>query len=265
MTAQPPMGDAAELDYDFLDSPVQGSFTVSEEAEWEVDGVFLPTFEIHTPSASYWLVKSLGTLVSMSDGNVDDKRQWIDFSSGFRPLRGLPSLGTFGDAEEMTTTVHEDSRTPNHLRLLSEAVSGRWRFVYDFFPTHVTLTVNAAPAPYGIAYRGVPAGLLDDSDQFVRSDGTSQTAMLGHVADLVGPVEWAYLVDTTVGRSLFFIQHQDDAVTDRYQVRDGDSATFSFGDGELMALPVRFSFGILEDAEHETVSERVEYVISKIQ
>jgi hypothetical protein len=228
-----------------------------------VDGVFLPTFEIHTPSASYWLVESLGRLVSMSDRNPEELRQWIDFSSGFRPLRGLPSAEAF-DAEGVVTTLDEDSRTPNHLRLLSESASGDWRLVYDFFPTHVTLTVNAAPAPYGIVYRGVPAGSLDDGDRFVLSDGTSQSAMLSHQADLAGPAEWAYVADTTLGRSLFFIQHADDDVADRYQVRDEDSAMFSFGDGELTKLPLRLSFGLIESAEHEAVEERVDYVLSKI-
>src|SRR5690606_18450104 len=90
-----PPDELAELPLDLPNNPVSGTFTVSTEAEWEVDGTMLPTFEIITPTASYWLVKSLGMIVSMSAWKTTDAPQWIAFSSGFRPLRGLPSFGTF--------------------------------------------------------------------------------------------------------------------------------------------------------------------------
>jgi hypothetical protein len=260
-------GDAASLPLDLPNTPVTGTFTVSTEATWEVDGVFVPTFEIHTPSASYWLVQSLGEIVSMVDaaqGQTQGK-QWIDFSSGFRPLRGLPSYGTFADAEAMNTTLDEDSRTPTHLRLFSESESGAWRVVWDFYPTHVTLTVNAAPLPYGIAYRGVPGGLLDADDRFVAADGAEQSAMTSSVVDWVGPAEWAYVTDPALDRSLFAIHHGDDATTDRYQVKDNDSAMISFGDGALSRLPLRFSFGIVPSSSYEAVKARVEFVVGAIR
>jgi hypothetical protein len=259
-----PGGDAPELPIDLPGNPVSGTFTVASDAEWEVDGTYVPTFEIITPTASYWLVKSLGTIVSIEDPNTEDPRQWIAFSSSFRPLRGLPSLGTFDSQEPMTSTNDEDSQTPTHLRILSVSQSGNWRLVYDFYPTHVTLTVNAAPMPYGIAYRGVPGGSLEDSDQFVFADGSSQSAILSSVADLAGPAEWAYLADTALGRSLFMVQHMDDDQVDRYQVKDSDSAMLSFGDGELTRLPMRFSFGLVESADHETVASRASFVINAI-
>jgi len=260
-------GDAASLPLDLPNTPVTGTFTVSTEASWEVDGVFVPTFEIHTPSASYWLVQSLGEIVSIVDaaeGQTQGK-QWIDFSSGFRPLRGLPSFGTFADAEAMNTTLDEDSRTPTHLRLLSESESGAWRLVWDFYPTHVTLTVNAAPSPYGIAYRGVPGALLDADDRFVAADGAEQSAMTSSVVDWAGPAEWAYVTDPALDRSLFAIQHGDDATTDRYQVKDNDSAMISFGDGALTRLPLRFSFGIVPSSSYEAVKARVDFVVGAIE
>jgi hypothetical protein len=259
-------GDAASLPLDLPNTPVTGTFKVSTEATWEVDGVFVPTFEIHTPSASYWLVQSLGEIVSIVDaaqGQTQGK-QWIDFSSGFRPLRGLPSYGTFADAEAMNTTLDEDSRTPTHLRLLSESESGAWRLVWDFYPTHVTLTVNAAPVPYGIAYRGVPGGLLDTGDRFVAANGAEQSAMTSSVVDWGGPAEWAYVTDPALDRSFFAIQHGDDATTDRYQVKDNDSAMISFGDGALTRLPLRFSFGIVPSSSYQAVKARVDFVVGAI-
>ncbi len=260
-----PQGDAAELPIDLPGNPVAGTFTVAVDAEWEVNGEFVPTFEIISPSASYWLVKPLGMIVSIMDAASTDARQWIDYSSGFRPLRGLPSFGTFDLSEPMTTTADDESQSPTHLRIHSVSESGSWRLVYDFYPTHVTLTVNAAPTPYGIAYRGVPAGLLDTTDQFVFADGSSLDGMVSSVDDLLGPVEWAYIADPVVGRSLFLIQHGDDDLTDRYQVKDNDSAMFSFGDGELTRLPMRFSFGLIESVDHEVVASRAAFVIDAIE
>jgi hypothetical protein len=258
-------GDAVDLPIDLPDTPVTGTFSVSTDASWEVDGTFLPTFEIRTPTASYWLVKSLGEIVSLVDSVPSDARQWLDFSSGFRPLRGLPSYGTFDSAEPMTTTVDAESQTPTHLRLLSSSDTAGWRLVWDFYPTHVTLTVNAAPVPFGIAYRGVPGGSLDTADRFVLADGSEQSAMTSSVTDWAGPAEWAYVSDPTLGRSLFAIHHGDDSLTDRYQVKDNDSAMISFGDGNLTQLPQRFSFGIIESSDHPTVKARVDFVIGAIR
>jgi hypothetical protein len=252
-----------DLPIDLPNSPVTGTFTVSSEAEWEVNGDFVPTFEVHTPTASYWVVKSLGMIVSLVDKDANDPRQWIDFSTGFRPLRGLPSYGTIGGTEAMSTTLDADSQTPTHLRLLSTSKS--WRLVWDFYPTHVTLTITAAPVPYGFVYRGVPAGLFDSMDRFtLGSTGQGQSAQLSSVVDLAGPAEWAYVSDSARGRSLFLIQHGDDALVDRYQVKDNDSAMFSFGDGMLSALPMRFSFGVVPSAEYQTVKTRASFVIDAI-
>jgi hypothetical protein len=254
--------DLTDLPIDLPNSPVTGTFTVSSEAVWEVNGSFVPTFEIHTPTASYWVVKSLGMIVSLVDKPAKDPHQWIDFSTGFRPLRGLPSYGTFGTTETMSTTLDAESQTPTHLRLVSTSRS--WRLVWDFYPTHVTVTVTAAPSPYGLAYRGVAAGAVDSMDQFTLGTGKSQSAQLSSTADLDGPAEWAYLSDPERGCSLFFIQHGDDALSDRYQVKDNDSAMFSFGDGKLTALPLRFSFGIVQSADYETVKTRASFVIDAI-
>jgi hypothetical protein len=257
-------GDAVSLPIDLPNTPVTGTFTVSTDATWEVDGVFVPTFEIHTPTASYWLVKSLGMIVSMVDRGASATRQWIDFSSGYRPLRGLPSFGTFEAPPSMTCAIDEDSQTPTHLRVPCATSSKSWRLVWDFYPTHVTLTVNAAPTPFGIAYRGVPGGSLDETDRFVSASGADQSAITSSVTDWPGDAEWAYVSDPVLDRSLFAIHHEGDELTDRYQVKDNDSAMISFGDGMLTALPQRFSFGLVQSASHATVKDRADFVIGAI-
>ena len=89
----PPLGAdglALPLPDDLVNAPVTGEIIYSTEASWEVDGVFRPTFEVHTPTGSYWIVESLGTMVSIQDAYAG-RAQWIDFSSGFRPLRNIPA------------------------------------------------------------------------------------------------------------------------------------------------------------------------------
>lgn len=261
---EPPLdanGWAVALPNDLIDAPVTGEIVFSEEASWEVDGVFRPTFEVHTPTASYWIVKSLGTMVSMQDAYAG-RSQWIDFSSGFRPLRNIPAYAA--PPASVDTVLDRDSQTPTHLRLTSESADGAWRWVWDIYITHVTLTVDRAPVPIGLSYRGVPAGTLGVEDQLVQSDGTAQGARNSFNADVPGPVEWVYVADTAARRSLFLMQHRDDALPEAYQVRDNDSAHFSFGGGEITALPLRFSLGLIDSTDHAVVSQRAAYVAGAI-
>jgi hypothetical protein len=261
--AEPPsLVEAPALPDDLRDAPVAGEITFSDEAEWEVDGVFEPTFEIHTPTASYWVVKPLGSIVSMMDREASPA-QWIDFSSGFRPLRGVPSFAT-PPATRVTTVRDDESQTPTHLRLTAASEDGLWQWVWDFYVTHATFTVNRAPLPFGFAYQGVPGGSLGSEDRLVSNEGVAQGARSSFNADLAGPVEWAYLADTTLGRSVFAIQHQDDTLPERYQVRDNDTSLLSFGNGQLDTLPSRFSLGLIPSVQHDEVSRRVEFIIGAI-
>jgi hypothetical protein len=253
-------GLAVALPNDLIDAPVAGEIVYSDEAAWEVNGVFQPTFEIHTPAASYWIVKPLGTMVSMQDASGGS--QWIDFSSGFRPLRGVPALED--PPANVLTVRDQESQTPTHVRLTSESSDGAWQWVWDFYVTHATLTINRAVGPFGFAYRGVPGGSLGTEDRLVSSDGTEQGARNSFEADLPGPAEWAYLADTALGRSLFLVQHTDDELPESYQVRDNDSAHFSFGDGQIATSPIRFSLGLVGSADLAAVRARVEYVTSVI-
>jgi hypothetical protein len=252
---------APDLPDDLPNSPVKGEIIYSTDATWMVDNVSQPTVEIHTPTASYWLVKSTGSIVSMTDASTTSQRQWIDYSSGFRPLRGVPG---FGVLKGVTTTLDIESQTPTHLRLACRTSAADWQWVWDFYVTHVTLTVNRAPGPYTFSYRGVPGGTLDQADQLVFSSGSAQSARNSYTGDFAGPVEWASLVDTTLGRALFMVQHTDDDLPERYQVKDNDSALLSFGDGALVRTPQRFSLGIVDSGAHASLEQRVAFVVSVI-
>jgi hypothetical protein len=250
-------GFAVALPNDLVNPPIGGEIVFSDDATWEVDSVFQPTFEIHTPTASYWIVKPLGTMVSLEDAAATPA-QWIAFSSGFRPSRGVPALTTPPAA--MTTVRDEDSQTPTHLRLTSTSADGLWEWVWDFYITHVTFTVNRAPAAFGFAYRGVPGGSLGTEDVLVTSDQATHPARNSFDGDLPGPTEWAFISDTTLGRSIFMMQHTDDALPEHYQVRDNDSSFLQFGTGQITSVPIRFSLGLIDSTTFATVAARVQFV-----
>jgi hypothetical protein len=263
--AGPPLGPdglAAALPDDLIGAPVAGEIVFSDDAVWEVNGVFEPTFEIRTPTASYWIVKPLGTMVSMQDAG-NDPTQWIDFSSGFRPLRGVPSFAT--PPEGRASTVRDEaSQTPTHLRLTSESSDRAWQWVWDFYITHATFTINRAPAAFGFAYRGVPAGILGTEDQLILSDGTALGARNSFNGDLPGPIEWLYIADTNRQRSIALLQHTDDTLSERYQVRDNDSALWLFGDGQITTTPIRFSLSLVASTDPAAVRERVAFIAGAI-
>ncbi len=257
---------------DLPTSPVSGGITYSDGATWSVDGTQVPAFEIHTPTASYWLVKSAAAIVEITDSFG---RTWISFSSGYRPNRGVPNLGgccqpgtpALLGMPEMSTVLDDDSVTLSHVRLVSKPVDGdHYWLVWDFYLTHVTVTINRAEEAFGFTYHGVPGGNLDTEDRLVLSTGETQSASVALAEDLPGPVEWAYLTSpsNSANSSLYLIQHRDDSVPESYTVADSNSAKFVLGSGQLTSTPIRFSLGIVDSVDHATVSARVQYVIDNI-
>ncbi len=255
---------------DIYDSPVQGEITYSAGASWDIDGTQWPAFEIHTPTASYFLVKSAAAIVSINDSSG---LQWINFSSGFRPNRGVPNLGGCcqpGDPAKLglptMTTVLDPSFTvtSSHLRLISKSDDSSYWLVWDFFLTHFTLTINRAATPFGFTYRGVPGGALDSADQLVLSNGVARSASTPYNGDLPGPCEWAYLAHPLTGQSLFLIQHGDDSLAETYQIADGDSAMFVFGSGQMTQTPIRFSLGLVNSCDDQVVRDRIAFVENAI-
>jgi hypothetical protein len=241
------------------DSPLAGEVSITGDALWEVNGKAEPTFEIHTPSANYWLVKSLGAVVSLTDTATSDARQWIGYSS-FRPARGVPSYASSGISPTFTTALDGETQTPQHVRLRSETTTADLRLVWDFYLTHVTLSVEAAPSSFAFSYRGVPAGGLDGEDSLLTADGVTHGAFSFWSADdFPGIPEWVAVADPKLERALFLIQHYDDDVPDRYQVKDNDSALVSFG-ARQTSYSARYSLGLLDSVDFSGVESRVKFV-----
>jgi hypothetical protein len=254
-----------ELPAGLADSPVAGDMSVSADATWQVNGLPEPAFQVVTPSATYFLLKKSGMLVSMVDTFGSSGKDWISYSDSFRPQRGLPKFGgccQLGAAAQMTTTLDSASHTTGHVRLLSISADEGWNLVWDFYRSHVTLTVNRAAQPFSFNYRGAPGGLLDSSDRIVFSSGESHAALDAVLTTkLPGEVQWLYLADDARERSLFALQFAADSMTDAYSVADMDTAVLTLGNARLNA-PLRFSFGLIDSTVHSAVEARVNYVIS---
>jgi hypothetical protein len=255
----------SELPAGLSDSPVAGNLSVSVEANWQVNGVPEPAVQVVTPSASYFLLKKSGMLVSMVDTFDSAGKDWISYSESFRPNRGLPNFGgccQLGADAQMTTTLDGASHTTGHVRLFSTSEDSGWSLVWDFYRSHVTLTVNRAAQLFSFNYRGVPGGVLDSSDRIVSSNGESHAALDAVLTTaLPGAVQWLYLADDTRSRSMFVLQYAADSLPDAYGVADLDTSVLTLGNARLQA-PLRFSLGLVDSSEHSAVKARVDYVIS---
>ena len=259
---------------DIVNSPVHGQITYSAGASWDIDGEQVPAFEIHTPTANYWLVKSAAAIVSITDTTGV---QWINFSSGFRPNRGVPNLGGCcqpGNPQKlglplMTTELDPSfTTTSTHLRLISQSEDAGYWLVWDFFLTHFTLTVNRAEKAFGFTFRGVPGGVINAADQLVLSSGQTLSPLSPYSGALSGREQWVYYKHPMSKHSLFLIQHTGDALTDSYQVADGDTAMWTFGGDQskrfITQTPIRFSLGLMDSTTDTAVTERIRFVVSAI-
>jgi hypothetical protein len=206
------------------------------------------------------VLRRSGAVISVVTKVRQRESQWVGFND-YRPKR---SIGVTTRTEpNMTTIVDEPSTTLKHIRLLSSSSGGDFQWAWDFYVTHATLTVTKAQAPFGFTYRGTPGGALDEGDRLVSSAGLAQLAVDSFYQDLTGPAEWLYLADTALGQSIFFVQHWDDAERDRYDAKDGDSSTWTFGDGKL-GRPGRFSFGLVDSTTHAAVQARASFVAAAL-
>lgn len=266
-------GIAQDLE-ELTNSPVDGAISVSSTANWDIYGEQQEAFRIQTPTATYFVVKSVAAIASVADENGV---LWLNFSWAFVPNRGIPNLGgccqlvqpSGSNQPVMTTVLDTQSETSTHVRLVSKPKdeSETYWLVWDFFLTHMTLTVNRAKDPYGFTFDGVPGNVLEETDQLVLSTDVSQKATTTFSGDLKGPAEWAYLTNEGESKpgSLYLIQHADDSLKERYSVTDASGtkgSRFVFGDGQITATPLRFSLGLIGTVDAATVKERINYVIA---
>jgi hypothetical protein len=253
-------------------SPIAGSVQLSENSSWEVaNGKQEQAYQVTTPTAIYFLHLGSGALVSLT--NPSGTMQWIQYSYGGQPDRGIPMLGgccsppTNGDPPLVPMVTAKDSAqsSSTHLHVSSSSTDGKWRLSWDFYLTHATVTVEQAGADYGFSYKGTPGGpsAALQTDLWLTGTPKLDAATYAGIKDLPYP-EWARFAEpTSNGQSLFVLQHRDDCLSESYQARTlptEKTAVFTFGNGKIPAARrTRFSFGLVANSDAEA---RIDYVLN---
>jgi hypothetical protein len=251
-------GPFGDLPNDQAASPVQGDVSCAE-ASYSGES----SFEVLTPTARYVLLRNRGSIISVTDELSQRRVQWVGYSD-YRPRRAVGIISN-QRLPGVVTTLDTDSVTARHVRLRSESAAGDWAWVWDFYATQATLTITRAADEFGFTYRGTPGGQLDDGDLLVLASGEERSVESSFSEPLPGTAAWLYFEDSTLGHSLFLIQHAPDEVSDRYDSLDGDSAALMFGGGRISRVPNRFSLGLVDSTNHATVTRRAEFVIDAVQ
>lgn len=234
------------------------------------------SFIVRTPTADYSFHKRGGGLASLVDR---EGRDWL----GYRPTggyagdyRGIPQMGAcchpgYPDIApgkiSMITTL--EIETPTHVQLLSRSANGLWSLTWNFYPDHISATVNSVGGPYYFGYEGPPGGSIEAlgvfADYLQHADGTTsdmrtETGFDWHADN--GNPEWVGMVDPRLGRSLLMIQHQGDNIPDR--VWNGDDKMMVVMHGRLDHGDVRgltgsltFSFALVDTMNFTSMEAKV--------
>jgi hypothetical protein len=249
-------------------------------------------FRIETPVATYLYGKQGAGFASILDAQGND---WISYRHGNKAAgeyRGLPKCGQpnkffhcgygFGQYKNENPFVSEViQQLPNHVRIQSETKDGKSQCVWDFYPTHATLTLNKiGNDKYWFLYEGTPGGKLDSQGDYVVRPGNRRTSLDDPWVD---NVPWVYFGAAESSSSFFLINHQDDPgpesyVSWPYRQENNNSlhemTVFGFGrpgwqdpaqhTPPLEQLPARFSIGFASSSEYETVEKEISTVVQRV-
>ena len=235
------------------------------------------SLQINTANAEYFYHKPGGGFATLLDKQDKD---WIDWSSATGAagdFRGIPNMvhpadgGYFhpgrpknpGDPMVSTTVLDEG---PLKATFKSTSDDDKWETFCEVFPDYARMTVLKIDATedFWWLYEGVPGVTLDPAEDFlVRSDGDTIPADGEWTTDIPNP-EWLFVKDTTLGRSLYLVHHEDDTKVDGYFVL-GDSpdqmTVFGFGRSgnsrSLDSLPNHFTFGFIDSTDFNAVEMAV--------
>lgn len=220
------------------------------------------SFRVDTQEGTYYLTKKGGGLSSLVDS---EGRDWISYkptggSDG--AFRGLPNAvhpeGAFHPGYNNGTSSIAN-QGPLKVTVNTKTVDNKWKATWDFYPTYAQVSITDVAHNYWFQYEGTPGGTLNpSSDYVVRSTGATSFLNQSWSGDIPGE-EWAYFADSSLDRSLFMVNNDDDNVVDSYrtQYEAGSAMTvFAFGrNGDISSLhgtPKRFSFGLTDSRDFAT-------------
>jgi hypothetical protein len=237
-------------------------------------------FKIETVSAIYFLDKKGGGFSSVLDMDGND---WINWRKGFGAggeWRGFPNSVYLQDP------AHNGTGHPGFDNAISEmdgtnkiqTRSGEnWHFTYEFFDTHVTLTVNKSQheKAYWILYEGTPGGAYDKNNPDKKFWGTEKGVRseipIGNNNAVVERMKFAYFGDKSMNRSMVIIRHNDtEKVMDQmYYLDASDSPSDGmtvFGFGRINFIPLHqspntFTLAMMETKEHKKINAFVNTIL----
>lgn len=221
-----------------------------------------PTYYYHKQGAGF---------ASMYDADGND---WINYSiaEGDKgEWRGIPNIGWDGLDEDpgfghpgYTTGQSEIvNKGPVKTTIRSWSNNGEWELYWEIYSSFARLTVTKVPPErnYWFLYEGTPGGDFNDSDYFVRDDGTFSSISESWAGDL----EWGYFTSKEANRSLFLVHlDHDDKEDSYYKLRTMTVFGFGRGSGDnhldnlLTETPSRFIVGLADGTDFSWISKVVE-------
>ena len=216
------------------------------------------SYEVVTTTGTYLYQKLGGGFSSMIDPDGND---WIDYhptGGAEGNYRGIPNLthteGYFhpGLLTSVTTLL---GTGPLRASFESASADETWRVRWDVFPDKARMRVLAAAADYWFMYEGAPGGSLETTTDFiVRSTGVQTSASTSWAGDIPSE-EWLFVADPNVGRSLYLVNHTDDAEVDSYWQLTGDMTVLGLGrlgrgqplDPQMAGTPRDFTIGFIDE------------------
>ncbi|MDD5688428.1 MAG: carbohydrate-binding protein [Elusimicrobia bacterium] len=230
------------------------------------------SFKIETQQGTYYYQKQGASFSSLVDKNGND---WINYhnipTTSGDVYRGIPNMiypeGSFHPGATTGTSVLVNSGPLK--TTINSKVTGGWECNWEIYPEYAKMTLVTAGHDYWFLYEGTPGGVLDDTDQCVRSNGTQTPLSAAGTwsGDLTN--EWAYFEDNAITRSLFFAHHEDDTQPDSYwpiNIASSYLTVFGFGrkSNEAVpymnasAVPAHFTMGLWDSKTYADMTKVVE-------
>lgn len=183
-------------------------------------------YVISTKNITYYFDRSGGGFSRMID---QEGRDWISFkhepwgeypASAASAFRGIPNLVFKGDDGGAGHPGHE--KCTSYLegnKIVSESLSGLWKWTWEFFDSHAVLEVLKAnpDLAYWFLYEGTPGGAYTPDAYFF---GTSSMPPGSRLPDfykgenIFEYFQWIYCGSKDVGRSFYMIQLTPDEQID---------------------------------------------------
>ncbi len=225
------------------------------------------SYQIRTPSATYFYHVSGAGFASMIDRDGNDWLSYRPYGGSDGKYRGIPNLAHpenhFHPGGDGCRSRILDAG-PLKITIASESVDGKWACRWEVFPTHARLTVLQVDHPYWFLYEGTPGGALDEKgDYCVMSDGSRRTLSESWERTLPHP-EWIYFGASNVERALFLAHHESDQHIDSYWPMEGNMTVFGFGRDGLSKFmtetPAQFTIGFAESSDFDAVRDLIDAV-----